>query len=506
MQTLLRVEGISKTFPGVRALDKVDLEIRPGEVLAVVGENGAGKSTLMKILCGAYRQGEGSIFMNGDGQKVEFANPHMAQRMGISIIYQELNLTLNQSVAANIFMIREPLLSGVGGLFKLVDKRRMEQEAQLLLDRIHANVSARAQVGDLKVAQRQMVEIAKALAVDARIIIMDEPTAALGGNEVDTLFEIVRSLRSRGMGIIFITHRLDEVFRIADRVVVLRDGRLAGGAPIADLTKDEVVRMMVGRRLSEFIHKEKAEITTPVLEVEGLERKGVLSNVTFTLRHGEIMGFTGLVGAGRTEIARAIFGADPKDGGEIRVEGKTTQIGSPKDAVEAGISLIPEDRALHGLVLKLSVLENIIMASLPNYGRAGWIRRAAVREIAAGYVGKMSIRTPTLSQKAMYLSGGNQQKVVLAKWLATNPKVLIMDEPTRGIDVGAKADVYALINALARAGMGIIFISSELPEVLGMSDRIAVVRGGRIETILDRDSATQEQIMLYASGQAARAS
>jgi ribose transport system ATP-binding protein len=501
---IFRVEGISKTFPGVRALDKVDLEVNGGEILAVVGENGAGKSTLMKILAGAYRRDEGRIILKGT--PVDFANPLLAQRAGISIIYQELNLTRNQTVAANIFMVREPLHRGLGRWLRIVDRRRMEREAQGILDRINAKISAKTRVGNLPVAQRQMVEIAKALAVDAQILIMDEPTAALGGNEVETLFDIARSLKERGMAVIFITHRLNEVFTIADRITVMRDGKLVGTAPIAELTREKVVHMMVGRELSEFIHKEKTEISEPVLEVKGLTRKGVLENISFSLRRGEVLGFTGLVGAGRTETARAIFGADPRDAGEIVVEGRPVKIHSPRDAVEAGISLIPEDRAQHGLVLKLSVFNNIVLASLPRYSRAGWLRRAEMVRIADGFVDQMQIRTPALSQKTMYLSGGNQQKVVLAKWLASHPKVLIMDEPTRGIDVGSKAEVYSLMGKLAASGMGIIFISSELPEIMGLSDRIAVMHEGRIEAILDRESATQELIMSYASGQMPRLS
>jgi ABC-type sugar transport system ATPase subunit len=501
------MEGICKAFPGVQALDKVDLEVRSGEVLALVGENGAGKSTLMKILSGAYRKDQGQIYLAG--REVEIHDPHHAQQLGIAIIYQEFNLTPNQTVAANIYIAREPRMTGLGRFFNLVDRQQMEAGAQAVLDRIGAQISARARVRDLSVAQRQMVEIAKALAVEARIIIMDEPTAALGEREVEKLFEIVSGLKAQGLAIIFITHRLEEVFRIADRVVVLRDGQRVGEVPIADAstprstgaTTDRIVHMMVGRTLDDMFHKEKAEITAPVLEVGNLSREGAVKNVSFTLRRGEILGFAGLVGAGRTETARLLFGVDVKDGGEILIEGKPVRLNSPQDAVKAGLGLVPEDRSLQGLVLKLPVQENIVLSTLDRHSKAGWVNRARMQQTASEYVDKLSIRTPHLGQKAMFLSGGNQQKVVLAKWLASQPKVLIMDEPTRGIDVGAKAEVHALMSQLARSGIGIIMISSELPEVLGMSDRIVVMHEGSVAAVLERSEATQELIMAYASGQ-----
>jgi ABC-type sugar transport system ATPase subunit len=380
----------------------------------------------------------------------------------------------------------------------------MEDKAQQVLDRIKAQVSARALVRDLSVAQQQMVEIAKALAVEAQIIIMDEPTAALGEQEVETLFEIVRSLKAQSISTIFITHRLEEVFRVADRVVVLRDGQRVGELPITEATASRVVQMMVGRTLDDIFHKESAKIAEPVLEVRGLSRQKVVKDVSFTLRRGEILGFAGLVGAGRTETARLLFGADARDGGEILVDGKPVPLNSPNDAVTAGLGLVPEDRGLQGLVLKLPVLENIILATLDRHSKAGWVDQIKMAQTASGYVDRLSIRTPHLRQKAMFLSGGNQQKVVLAKWLASQPKVLIMDEPTRGIDVGAKAEVHALMSQLAQAGMGIIMISSELPEILGMSDRIVVMHEGSVAAILDRAEATQELIMAYASGQMQR--
>ena len=496
---MLRMESISKAFPGVQALDNVDFEVGAGEVVALVGENGAGKSTLVKILSGAYRKDAGRIIL--DGREVEIESPHHAQQLGIAIIYQEFNLTRNQTAAANIFIAREPRANGLGGWLGFVDRRRMEDEAQQVLDRIKAQVSARARVCDLSVAQQQMVEIAKALAVEAQIMIMDEPTAALGENEVETLFETVCNLKAQGIAIIFITNRLEEVFRVADRVVVLRDGQRVGGMSIAEATTDRIVQMMVGRTLEDIFHKEKTEITTPILEVRRLSRQGAVKNVSFTLRRGEILGFAGLVGAGRTETARLLFGADVKDDGEILVEGKRVSFNSPNDAVSAGLGLVPEDRTMQGLVLKLPVLENIVLATLDRHGKAGWMDQSKMEQTASDYVDRLSIRTPHLWQKIMFLSGGNQQKVVLAKWLASQPKILILDEPTRGIDVGAKAEVHALMSQLSKSGIGIIMISSELPEILGMSDRIVVMHEGSVAAILDRAEATQEVIMAYASGQ-----
>lgn len=498
-EQVLRMEGISKAFPGVQALQDVDFEVAAGEVVALVGENGAGKSTLMKVLCGAYRKDAGHIFLRG--QEVDVESPHHAQQLGIAIIYQEFNLTPNQSAAANIFIAREPRQPGLGRF--LVDRRRMEWEAQEYLDMVGARLPATALVRNLPVAQQQMVEVAKALAVKARIIVMDEPTSALGEDEVETLFEIVGTLKKQGRAIVFITHRLDEVFRVADRVVVLRDGQQVGNMFLEEATPERIIHLMVGRELKDMFHKEDAQIGAPLLEVRGLTRRGVVEDVSFTLRRGEILGFAGLVGAGRTETARLLFGADLKDAGEVYVDGHAVEIRSPADAVKAGIGLVPEDRTNQGLVLRLSVSDNIVLPTLDRYARAGlWMDRRALRNTAQDYVDKLNIRTPSLEQKAMLLSGGNQQKTVVAKWLASHLEVLIMDEPTRGIDVGAKAEVHALMSQLAQAGMGIIMISSELPEILGMSDRVLVMAEGRVMAVLERAEATQETIMAYAGGEA----
>ncbi len=501
MQTepILRVEGISKAFPGVQALDNVDFEVYPGEVVALVGENGAGKSTLMKILAGAYSKDSGHIFL--DGRPVELQDPYHAQEMGISIIYQEFNLTPTQTVAANIFISHEPRQPGIAGWLGFVDRRRMEQEARSLLDVVGAQVAPDAIIRRLSVAERQQVEIAKALAVDARVIIMDEPTSALGEDEVHKLFEIIRGLREQGRGIVFITHRLEEVFEIADRVVVLRDGQRVGGMPIQEATIEGVIALMVGRVLDEIFHKEAVQIGDVVMEVRGLSRAGVVEDVSFDLYRGEILGVAGLVGAGRTEMARLLFGADPKTAGEIRIDGQPVRIHSPEEAMRAGIGLVPEDRGTQGLVLLLSVRNNIIMPTLPRFARYGWVDREGTDRSAQEYVRRLDVRTPSLDQKAMFLSGGNQQKVVVAKWLLTNPKVLILDEPTRGVDVGAKAEIHALMSDLAKQGMGIIMISSEMPEILAMSDRVMVMCEGRVTAILDREEATQERIMAHATGQ-----
>jgi ABC-type sugar transport system ATPase subunit len=499
-EAILRVEKVSKAFPGVQALKDVDFEVCPGEVVALLGENGAGKSTLMKILAGAYTKDSGRIILNG--QDVEFTSPHHAQSLGISIIYQEFNLIPVQTVAANIFITREPIQPGLGRFLSLIDRRKMEAEAQELLDIVGAHVSPAARIRELSVAERQLVEIAKALAVDARVIIMDEPTSALGDDETERLFAIIHDLKAQGRGIIFITHRIDEVFEIADRVVVLRDGQFVSSKPITAHDKSSIISDMVGRSLDQMYQKEAAEVGDVVMEVRGLTSVGVIEDVSFDLHRGEILGVAGLVGAGRTETARLLFGADPYDSGEIIIEGQPVHVGSPQDAIRAGIGLVPEDRANHGLILLLSVLRNALMPTLSRFERGGLLNRDAMRRVGEEYVDRLSVRTPSLDQKSQLLSGGNQQKVVLAKWLLSNPKILIMDEPTRGIDVGAKSEIYALMSHLARSGMGILMISSELPEILAMSDRILVMAEGRVTGILERGEATQERIMALATRQA----
>jgi ABC-type sugar transport system ATPase subunit len=499
---LLQVHGASKAFGGVKALEKVDFEANAGEVVALLGENGAGKSTLMKILSGVYRPDEGEFYLGG--RQIAPRNPHEAQQLGISTIYQEFNLTPNQSAAVNIFLGREPHGGGVPGrLVRYVDRAHMNREATALLARVGARFSPDTLVRRLSVAQQQTVEIAKALAIQAQVIIMDEPTSALGEEEVAVLFDIVRSLKAQGIAVIFITHRLEEIFRVADRVIVLRDGRRVGTLPIAEATPDKIIALMVGRALDRsHVRASQAQFGEPVLEVRGLTRRGVIHDVSFAVHRGEILGIAGLVGAGRTETARAIFGADPLDAGEILVDGKAVTIPAPSAAVKGGLALVPENRQLHGLILINSVERNIALPNLDKLSRQSVVNGRRLRKLVTDYVARLNIRTPSITQLVNRLSGGNQQKVVVAKWLASQPKVLILDEPTRGIDVGAKAEVYAIMNNLAQQGIGIIMISSEMPEILAMSDRIVVMHEGRVAGILNRAEATQELIMAYASGAA----
>ena len=495
---LLEVRGVSKAFPGVQALDNVDFEAYAGEVVALLGENGAGKSTLMKILSGAYHMDKGEIWLKG--RQVTPQNPHHAQQLGISIIYQEFNLTPNQSVSTNIFLGREPYEKGLGGLVRFVDRQYMRREAVRLLKRVGARFSVDALVRDLSVAEQQMVEIAKALADKAEVIIMDEPTSALGEEEVVVLFDIVRSLKEQGLAIIFITHRLEEIFHIADRLIVFRDGKRVGGLPIGEATTQKIISLMVGRPLEEVFQHSDSQKGDVVLEVRGLTRRGVIEDVSFSLHRGEILGLAGLVGAGRTETVRTIFGADPLDAGEIFIDGKKVEIHSPEAAVKLGLSLVPENRQSQGLMLIHDVERNIVIPNLDWLFPSRLVNPQRTHDLGQQYVERLNIRTPDLAQKVMFLSGGNQQKVVLAKWLAANPKVLILDEPTRGIDVGAKAEVHAIMNDLAQQGIGIIMISSEMPEILAMSDRIVVMYEGRVTGVLSRAEATQERIMAYASG------
>jgi ribose transport system ATP-binding protein len=491
MSGVLSVRGASKSFPGVQALQGVDLDVVGGEVHAIVGENGAGKSTLMKILAGIYQPDAGSIAL--DGQPIDIDGPRRAMALGIAMIHQELNLAPNLSVAENIFLGRAPTRGG------LIDWRRLDRQARALLGRLGIDLEVRDIVEDLSVARQQMVEIAKALSLEARVIIMDEPTSALTERETATLFGIIGRLKAEGVAVVYISHRLDEIFRVADRVTVLRDGRLVGGAPIAETTPGQLIGLMVGRELTALFPKSAVEPGPPVLEVRHLSRAGVLHDISFAVRRGEILGLAGLVGAGRTELARALFGADALDGGEIMLDGRHVTIRGPRDAIRHGLGFVTEDRQLHGLVLGMSVRENATLASLPRLTHFGFLSFARERQVANEYVRQMDIRTPSIDQEVVNLSGGNQQKVVLAKWLATHPRVLILDEPTRGIDVGAKAEVHALMSRLAEAGVAILMISSELPEILGMSDRILVIRQGQVSGEFSRAEATQEKILASAA-------
>jgi inositol transport system ATP-binding protein len=499
--TLLKMEGISKSFPGVKALQSVHLDVRAGECVALMGENGAGKSTLMKILSGVYTPEEGVISI--DGQPVALTNPHQAQQLGLSIIYQEFNLFPNLSVEENVFVGREP---SANGFVRWSDLRQATNE---LLHQLGVDLDPSATVRELSVAQQQMVEIAKALSFNARIVIMDEPTSALTTNEVAALFKIVRGLRERGLGIIFISHRIDEVLTICDRIVILRDGQNAGELSKGEATSERIVQLMVGRPLADLFQKENAVTAgNPILEVRKLNRTGtkrdataiVLHDVSLTVHAGEIVGLAGLVGSGRTELARSIFGADPFLSGEILIDGTPVAIHGPQDAIRHGIGLVPEDRKQQALVLQLAVRENISLAKLSELTRMGFVRRTEERSVAQRFITALQIRTPSMEQKVVNLSGGNQQKVVLAKWLALEPKILLVDEPTRGVDVGAKAEVHHLLNQLAQRGVAILMISSELTEIIGMSDRVLVMRQGTIAGELTRADATQERIMTLATG------
>lgn len=487
MEPFLRVSGVSKQFPGVKALDEVSMEFYQGKVTALVGENGAGKSTLMKILSGVYVRDEGAIFVQGKPAKI--TDPVSAQHYGISTIYQELNILPDLNVAENIFVGREPRKGFV------LDHASMHARATELIDRVGLRVKTSTPASRLSTAQKQMLEVARALSVESKIIIMDEPTSSLTESETEILLNIIRSLTEHDIGVVFVSHKMKEVFGIADSILVMRDGRMVGSYEIDEVDEKTVVSMMVGRDIKDLFAKEEAQIGDTVFEVRGLSTKGFLNDISFSLKRGEILGFAGLVGAGRTEVMRAVFGIDRRESGEIYLNGEQIEIDSPKDAIAHGIGLVPEDRKEQALLLNMSVRENITLPSLRKFSRLGVISTTQERTTALGYVEKMSIRARGVEQKALSLSGGNQQKVVISKWLEIRPRVLILDEPTRGIDVGAKKEIHLLMSKLAQDGVGIIMISSELPEILGMSDRIAVMHEGRIKGILSRAEASQSKIM-----------
>jgi ribose transport system ATP-binding protein len=495
-EPLVLMEGIDKSFPGVRALENSRFELWPGEVHALVGENGAGKSTLMKVLTGVFQKDAGRIIYKG--KEVKIPNPRVAQELGISIVHQELNLMPHLTVAQNIFIGREARRKGFS-LF--LDEESMNERAQELLDLFHINIDPRIRVKELTVAKQQMVEIAKALSFNAEVLIMDEPTAALSEAEVEELFRILRKLKEKGMGIIYISHRLEELKEIADRVTVMRDGHYIGTLDIHEATIDKIINMMVGRNIYETSSREHIDKETEVvLEVKNLNRGREIRDVSFKLKKGEILGLAGLVGAGRTEVARAIFGADSVESGEVYVRGQRVRIKSPADAIRHGIAYLSEDRRRYGLMLGLSVEDNVVLPSMSEFLRFNFfVHRKKSKERCAEYVDKLRIKTPTLAQKVKNLSGGNQQKVIVAKWLLKNCEILIFDEPTRGIDVGAKSEIYKLLNELVEEGKSIIMISSELPEILRMSHRILVMCEGRITGEIDAREATEELVMKYAT-------
>ncbi len=491
VSTLLRMEGIDKKFPGVHALRDVSLTLQPGEVLALLGENGAGKSTLIKILGGAHRPDEGNVFIAGE--PAELSSPAASQHAGVSIIYQEFNLVPDLTVRENIFLGRELTR---GGFIHAGEEHRQAQE---LFKRIGIDIDPGARCRDLTVAQQQTVEIAKALSVNARIIVMDEPSAALTQQEVDHLFDIIRELKSQGIGVIYISHRLDEIYEIADRLMVLRDGAYVGERPVADTSREDLIEMMVGRPLETEFPKHAASPGDERLRVEGLTRGRTVQDVSFSAKAGEILGFSGLVGAGRTETMRIVFGADKPDSGRIIINGRETSIGNPRDAIRSRICLLTEDRKGQGLVLMHSVQENFGLPNLEFFRKGPLLDHRKEREAFEHYRRSLQIKVSGPDQAAMTLSGGNQQKVVLAKWLQRNADIIIFDEPTRGIDVGAKYEIYLLMNKLVAEGKAIIMVSSELPEILGMSDRIIVMHEGRIKgEITDVAGTSQEDILSLA--------
>ena len=488
--TFLELRGVSKRFPGVIALNDVTLEVRAGEVHALLGENGAGKSTLIKTIAGVYRPDAGDIRV--DGRMASIRNPHDAQALGISTIFQEFTLAPDMTVAENIFLGREPLRFAP---LAIVDRRALIRHTRDVLASLDLQIDPGAKVKHLGVAQQQMVEIAKALSLDARLIIMDEPTATLTAHEIQRLFEAIDRLKRRGVAVIYVSHRLDEVKAIGDRATILRDGAYIATVPVGSTSIDEMIRLMVGRDLKDKFPKTAVEPREELLRVEGLTRKGVLHDVTFSVRRGEIVGMAGLVGSRRTETARAIFGADPIDGGRILLRGQPVKVRTPADAIASGIALIPEDRKRQGIFALLSVRENVVLSGLERFSRRGLLSLRREKQRAQEFIASLRVATPHLEKRVLDLSGGNQQKVVIAKWLNTDAEVFLFDEPTRGIDVGGKIEVYRLMGELLARGAAIVMISSELPEILGLSDRILVMREGRICGEFTRAEATEEKIL-----------
>lgn len=493
-QTLLEMKGIYKGFSGVKVLKNVQFSLRSGEVHALMGENGAGKSTLMKILGGIHPKDEGVIQV--EGNQLSFRSPREASDLGIAMIHQELNLIPHLTVMENMFLGREFTY----GKWNWMKWKKMREESQKYLDQLEVEIDPGQQVGELSVGQQQMVEIAKALSLHAKILVLDEPTAALTNPEIESLFQVVKALKEKGVGMIYISHRMEEIFRISDRITVLRDGTYVGTRDTHETDMDELVQMMVGREIKERFPARSLTPGKERLRVTGLTRHGKVKDVSFSLHSGEILGLAGLMGAGRTEVADLIFGVDRLDAGEIYLDGQLVTIRRPEEAIQAGIAYVTEDRKEEGLVLNQSVKENLALPNLRRISRLGVIRKGKEQQLSDDQIKQLSIRTASAEQLVQYLSGGNQQKVVIGKWLATQPQVLILDEPTRGVDIGAKAEIYQLMNRLAAEGLAILLISSDLPEVLGMSDRILVMHEGRINGEFTRDQATQENVMTAASG------
>ncbi|MDR7314534.1 ATP-binding cassette domain-containing protein [Brevibacillus nitrificans] len=491
---LLEMKGINKSFPGVKVLSDVQLNLKSGELVALMGENGAGKSTLMKILGGIYERDAGTIIVKGETQ--EKMTPDIASSRGIAIIHQEMNLIPHLSVMENIFLGREYTYGKSG----FVNWRKMRQETKRWLDQLAIKLDPDTLVGDLSVGQQQMIEIAKALSMQADILVLDEPTAALTNREIDALFDMIASLKEKGVGMIYISHRMEEIFQVSDRITVLRDGQYVGTVETVETNLDELVKMMVGREITDRFPKVDVQLGEERLRVEKLNVKGKLSDISFSIKSGEIVGVAGLMGAGRTEMAKALFGLEKVREGQIFVDGKPVRVTRPIDAISAGIALVTEDRKEEGLVLSLSVRENISLPNLEKVSSLGVMKPSQEQVLSNDAIQRLFIKTAGGEQIVGSLSGGNQQKVVIGKWLATKPKILILDEPTRGVDIGAKKEIYDIMNRLAQDGVAILMISSELPEVLGMSDRVLVMHEGRITGEFTREEATQEMIMRAATG------
>ncbi len=491
-ENILEIKGVSKSFVGVKALQNVSFQVRKGDVHALLGENGAGKSTLMKILSGAYNKDCGQIFVNG--KEAEIRNTKDSERLGIAIIYQELNLIPDITVAENIFLARQPKKHG------LLDWKKMTEDAEEILDYMDVAINPRAIVSSLSVAQQQMVEIAKAISLHSQLLIMDEPTSTLTEGETRKLFSVINNLKSKGISMIYISHRMEEIFEICDSYTVLRDGTFVHSGEIKEVDVNQIIEYMVGRSLASVYPEKKNKVGEVILEADHISNGKEVKDVSFSLRKGEILGFAGLVGAGRTETLKAVFGADSGAKGEIKINGKPVQIRSPRDAIKLGIGFLPEDRKKEGLVVDLPVLDNTVMAKPEKAMEHGMFSAKKAKEICQKYIRELLIKTPSEMQKAKFLSGGNQQKVVLAKWLNCEPEIIVLDEPTRGIDVNAKMEIYNIIVKLAEEGKSIIMISSEMPELIGLCDRVIVMYEGCVTGELDRRTLSQQQIMHYATG------
>ena len=491
-ENILEIKGVSKSFVGVKALQNVSFQVRKGDVHALLGENGAGKSTLMKILSGAYNKDCGQIFVNG--KEAEIRNTKDSERLGIAIIYQELNLIPDITVAENIFLARQPKKHG------LLDWKKMTEDAEEILDYMDVAINPRAIVSSLSVAQQQMVEIAKAISLHSQLLIMDEPTSTLTEGETRKLFSVINNLKSKGISMIYISHRMEEIFEICDSYTVLRDGTFVHSGEIKEVDVNQIIEYMVGRSLASVYPEKKNKVGEVILEADHISNGKEVKDVSFSLRKGEILGFAGLVGAGRTETLKAVFGADSGAKGEIKINGKPVQIRSPRDAIKLGIGFLPEDRKKEGLVVDLPVLDNTVVAKPEKAMEHGMFSAKKAKEICQKYIRELLIKTPSEMQKAKFLSGGNQQKVVLAKWLNCEPEIIVLDEPTRGIDVNAKMEIYNIIVKLAEEGKSIIMISSEMPELIGLCDRVIVMHEGCVTGELDRRTLSQQQIMHYATG------